>query len=358
LLKDDNVRKQAARMLKDARGQAFVRNFSGQWLQIRALNEIEIDEKKYPKFNWQLREAMKEESRLFFDAVVREDRSIYDLVEADFTYVNQRLAELYGLPGVQGDKFQRVQLPADSPRGGVLGQAAVLMATSMPTRTSPVIRGKWVLEQLLGTPPPPPPANVPPLEATKVDKNAPLRVRLEQHRQNPDCAVCHEKIDPVGFALENFDAIGAWRTQDGTAPIDASGILPNGKKVNGVAELKQYVKGEKFARSFAQKMMVYALGRGLQRGDKAAVDAVVKADECGRQQDVGADWRHRDERAVLEAATRGGGAVGKRPTSNAEHPTPNVASECSGAASEGVSAGFVFGDPLRSLGEARGFLDG
>jgi hypothetical protein len=281
LLKDDNVRKQAARMLKDARGQAFVRNFSGQWLQIRALNEIEIDEKKYPKFNWQLREAMKEESRLFFDAVVREDRSIYDLVEADFTYVNQRLAELYGLPGVQGDKFQRVQLPADSPRGGVLGQAAVLMATSMPTRTSPVIRGKWVLEQLLGTPPPPPPANVPPLEATKVDKNAPLRVRLEQHRQNPDCAVCHEKIDPVGFALENFDAIGAWRTQDGTAPIDASGILPNGKKVNGVAELKQYVKGEKFARSFAQKMMVYALGRGLQRGDKAAVDAVVKQMNAG-----------------------------------------------------------------------------
>lgn len=281
LLKDDNVRKQAARMVKDWRAQSFLKNFSSQWLQIRAIDEVEIDEKRFPKYDYRLREAMKEESRLFFETVVREDRSIYDLVEADFTFVNQRLAELYGIPGIQGDKFQRVQLPPDSPRGGVLGQAAVMVSTSMPTRTSPVVRGKWVLEQLLGTPPPPAPANVPPLEATKVDKDASMRVRLEQHRLNPDCAVCHDKIDPVGFALENFDAIGAWRTHEGANPIDSSGVLPGGKKVNGIVELRRYVKGEKFARNFAQKLMTYALCRGLQRTDKAAVDAVVAQMHAG-----------------------------------------------------------------------------
>ncbi len=275
LLKGDNVRLQAERMLKDWRAFAFVRNFSSQWLQIRAIDEVNIDEKRFPQYTWQLREAMKEESRLFFDAIVHENRSVFDLVEANFTFVNQRLADLYGIPDVKGDKFQRVTLPEGSPRGGVLGQAAVMVSTSMPTRTSPVIRGKWVLEQLLGTPPPPPPANVPPLEATKVDKDAPLRVRLEQHRQNPDCAVCHAKIDPVGFALENFDAIGQWRTQDGNTPIDTSGVLPNGKKISGIADLKQYVKGEKFAHNLAQKMMTYAIGRGLGRGDKPAVDAIM-----------------------------------------------------------------------------------
>ncbi len=281
LLKDGNVVKQAARMLKDWRTYAFVRNFSSQWLQLRALDEIEIDRGKFPKFNDQLREAMKDESELFFGALVHEDRSIFELIESDFTFVNQKLAELYDLPAVQGDKLQRVLLPPGSPRGGVLGKAAVLLATSMPTRTSPVIRGKWVLEQILGTPPPPPPANVPPLEETKVDKNASLRLRLEQHRANPDCAVCHAKIDPVGFALENFDAIGAWRTQEGANPVDASGTLPNGTKVNGVADLRKYVKSEKFARNFVQKIMTYALGRGLERTDKPAVDAVLAQTTAG-----------------------------------------------------------------------------
>ena len=281
LLKGDNLRHEVARMLADWRAEAFVRNFSSQWLQIRAVDEVEIDEAKFPKFNGQLREAMKEETRLFFDAIVREDRSIYDLIDTDFTFVNQRLAELYGLPAVQGDKLRRVQLPAGSPRGGVLGQGSVLLATSMPTRTSPVVRGKWVLEQILGTPPPPPPANVPPLEETKVDKDAPLRVRLEQHRANPDCAVCHAKIDPVGFTLENFDAIGAWRTQDGKSAIDASGTFPGGVKVDGVAGLKRFVKSEKFARAFAQKMMTYAIGRGIERQDKAALDAVMRQTVAG-----------------------------------------------------------------------------
>ena len=276
LLKGDTLRHEVARMLADWRAQAFVRNFSSQWLQIRAVDEVEIDVAKFPKFSGKLREAMKEETRQFFDAIVREDHSLFDLIEADFTFVNQQLAEHYGLPSVQGSEFRRVQIPHGSPRGGVLGQGSVLLATSMPTRTSPVVRGKWVLEQMLGTPPPPPPANVPPLEETKVDKDASLRVRLEQHRDNPDCAVCHAKIDPVGFTMENFDAIGTWRTQDGSSIIDASGKFSDDSTVDGFTGLKKYLKGEKFARAFAQKMMTYALGRGIERSDKAALDAVQR----------------------------------------------------------------------------------
>ena len=276
LLKGDTLRREVTRMLADWRAQAFVRNFSSQWLQIRAVDEVEIDEAKFPKFSAKLREAMKEETNRFFGAIVREDRGIFELLDADFTFVNQQLAEHYGLAGVKGSEFRRVKIPPGSPRGGVLGQGSVLLATSMPTRTSPVVRGKWVLEQMLGTPPPPPPANVPPLEETKVDKDASLRVRLEQHRANPDCAVCHAKIDPVGFTLENFDAIGSWREQEGNNRIDASGNFADGAKVNGVAGLKKYLKGEKFARAFAQKMMTYALGRGIERPDKSAIDAVCR----------------------------------------------------------------------------------
>ncbi len=272
---------QVKRMLKDWRADAFTRNFSSQWLQIRAIGEIEIDRTKFPKYNGGLRESMKEESRLFFDDIVRNDHTVYELIKADFTYLNQRLAEHYGVQGVKGDKFQRVQLPPDSPRGGVLSQASVLLATSMPTRTSPVVRGKWVLEQILGTPPPPAPANVPPLEETKVDKNAPLRVRLEQHRQNPDCAGCHAKIDPVGFALENFDAIGTWRTEDNGQPIDTSSVLPGGKKLSGFNELRDYVQSEKFLRGFSEKLLTYALGRGLERYDKTALDQLVTATKVG-----------------------------------------------------------------------------
>ncbi len=281
LLKGDTLRREAKRMLADSRAEEFVRNFSSQWLQIRAVDEVEIDEKKFPKFSAKLRDAMKEETRLFFDAIVREDRSIFDLIETDFTFANQQLAEHYGLTGVQGSEFRRVKIPAGSPRGGVLSQGSVLIATSMPTRTSPVVRGKWVLEQILGTPPPPPPANVPPLEETKVDKDASLRVRLEQHRDNPDCAVCHAKIDPVGFTLENFDAIGAWRTEDGSSLIDASGKFSDGSNVDGFTGLKKYLKGEKFARAFAQKMMTYALGRGTERADKAALEEVQRQMKTG-----------------------------------------------------------------------------
>ncbi len=281
LLKGDTLRREVTRLLADGRSQAFVRNFSSQWLQIRAVDEVEIDVDKFPKFSTKLRDAMKEETRRFFEAIVREDRSVFDLLDADFTFVNQQLAEHYGLPGVQGSEFRRVTVPAGSPRGGVLGQGSVLLATSMPTRTSPVVRGKWVLEQLLGTPPPPPPANVPPLEETKVDSSASLRVRLEQHRAIADCAVCHDKIDPVGFTLENFDAIGAWREMEGNNRIDASGDFADGANVNGIAGLKKYLKGEKFARAFAQKVMTYALGRGIERSDKAALDAVYRQTTAG-----------------------------------------------------------------------------
>ena len=275
LLKDGNLAKHTARMLQDPRSSAFTQNFVEQWLQLRAISEIDIDRRKFPKFNGDLRDAMIQESRLFFDAVLRENRPVFDLIDADFTFVNQRLADHYGISDVKGDRLRRVALTADSPRGGVLGQGAVLLATSMPTRTSPVVRGKWVLDQILGTPPPPPAANVPPLEDAKVDKDAPMRVRLEQHRANPDCAGCHAKMDPVGFALENFDAIGAWRTHEGATPIDTASVLPGGIKLEGFSELQKYLKSEKFARAFAQNIATYALGRGLERYDRPAMDGIV-----------------------------------------------------------------------------------
>jgi hypothetical protein len=275
LLRDGNLEKQVQRMLQDAKASVFTRNFSEQWLQLRSAGEVDIDRRLFPKFNDELREAMMEESRLFFDAVLRENRPAFDLIQTDFTFANQRLAEHYGLSDVKGDKFRRVQLPEGSPRGGVLGQAAVLVATSMPTRTSPVIRGKWVLNQILGTPPPPPSANVPPLEDAKVDKDAPLRVRLEQHRANPECAGCHAKMDPVGFALENFDAVGAWRTFEGKNPIDTAGVLPGGKAIADFGELKAYLKGEKFVRTLAENIATYALGRGLERYDRKSIDGIV-----------------------------------------------------------------------------------
>ena len=275
LLKDGNLEKQARRMLGDARAMTFAHNFAEQWLQLRALEEIDIDRRKFPKFNGDLRDAMVEESRQFFGAVLSENRPIFDLIEADFTFANERLAALYGIADVKGEKMRRISLPVGSPRGGVLGQSSVLLATSMPTRTSPVIRGKWVLEQILGTPPPPPSANVPPLEDTKVDKDAPMRVKLEQHRANPECAGCHAKMDPVGFAMENFDAIGSWRTHEGPTLIDTASELPNGMKLSSFDELRKYLKSDKFARAFAQNLATYGLGRGLERYDRPAIDQIV-----------------------------------------------------------------------------------
>jgi hypothetical protein len=276
LRKDGNLEKQVARMIKDWRGGAFVRNFADQWLQIRNIWEVSIDPETFPRWDDSLKGAMKEETELFFGALLKEDRPVTELIDADFTFLNEKLARYYGIEGVKGDEFRRVTLPKDSPRGGVLTQGSVLLATSTPTRTSPVIRGKWILEQILGTPPPPPPPDVPQLaEQKQINQTSSVRQRLEQHRSRPECAGCHAKMDPLGFALENFDATGAWRDSDGKFPIDASGELANGTTFKGPRELKQVLKSNRnFVRSLTKKMMIYALGRGLEFYDKCACDQI------------------------------------------------------------------------------------
>ena len=277
--KNGNVGKQAARMLQDWKAKAFVENFAGQWLQIRNMYDVAIDPDAFPRWDDSLKPAMEQETQRFFEAVMKENRPVTELLDADFTFLNEKLARFYGIDGVKGDEFQRVTLPPGSARGGVLTQASVLLATSTPTRTSPVIRGKWILEQILGTPPPPPPPDVPPLsEQPQTDQSASLRQRLEQHRSSPDCAGCHSQMDPLGFALENFDATGAWRDKDGKFPIDASGKVrgEQGKSFNGARELKAVLKeNKKFVRCLTEKMMTYALGRGLEYFDKCAVTAIA-----------------------------------------------------------------------------------
>lgn len=286
-----NLDAQVKRMLADPRSSALVENFALQWLQLKRLEMLAPDPKLFPQFNEPLRRAMLQETSLFFASVMREDRSILDLLDANYTYVNDTLARHYGLQasnrgrgrrrqGSQDEPFRRVELPADSLRGGLLTQASVLTVTSNPTRTSPVKRGRWVLEQLLGAPPPPPPPNVPELaEDKQAVESASLRERLRIHRENPSCANCHAKMDPLGFALENFDAVGAFRTKDGAFEIDPSGELPDGQKFAGPAELKQILieKKELFARCLAEKMLIYALGRGLEYYDQPTIDRIYAA---------------------------------------------------------------------------------
>ena len=249
-------------------------------------------------FNEQLRAAMGKETELFIEAVIKEDRSILNLLDADFTFLNGRLAQHYGIADTKGNwagqppagakgeripqnKFVRVELPKGGPRGGILTQASVLAVTSNPTRTSPVKRGKWVLEQILGAPPPPPPPDVPELEEKDAaHESASLRQRLEQHRANPACANCHAKMDPIGFAFENFDAVGAFRQKDGNFPIDASGVLPDGSSFKGAGELRSMLvekRKEQFSRALAEKLITYALGRGLEHYDDRTVTQVSKA---------------------------------------------------------------------------------
>jgi hypothetical protein len=277
LRQSGNLEKQVARMMQDWKARAFVSSFAGQWLQIRNIWEVNVDPNAFPKWNDSLKGAMKEETERFFEAIMKEDRPVTDLIDADFTFLNEKLARFYGIEGVKGDGFQRVTLPADSARGGVLTQGSVLVSTSTPTRTSPVIRGKWILEQILGTPPPPPPPDVPPLPEQKaVNQTASLRQRFEEHRSRSECAGCHAKMDPLGFALENFDATGAWRDTDGKFPIDASGKLTNGTAFNGARDLKRVLKSNKnFVRSLTRNLMTYALGRGLESYDRCAADAVM-----------------------------------------------------------------------------------
>jgi mono/diheme cytochrome c family protein/PAS domain-containing protein len=277
-LADDGVlRQQVVRMIKDPKSQALVENFGGQWLNLRILDELSTNE-AFPTFNRRMRYDMRRETELFFAAILREDRSILDFIDGNFTFVNERLAEHYGLKQIEGEEFRRIEW-GDQPRRGVLTQASILALTSNPTRTSPVKRGKWIMENILGTPPPEPPANVPELDTVqKAAPNATLREQMVLHRTDPNCATCHRQMDPLGFGFENFDAIGRWRDKEGKLPIDASGVLPSGETFQGPTDLVKLLKQRKadFSRSLSSKMMIYALGRGLQPFDQCAIDEIVK----------------------------------------------------------------------------------
>jgi len=270
---------QVTRMLKDAKANALVDNFGGQWLELRKLESVKPDRQKFPEFEDYLRMSMREETDTFLANIIREDRSVIEMIDSDYTFLNERLARFYGIPGVKGPEFRKVSLAQDSQRGGLLSQASVLTVSSYSTRTSPVVRGRWILENILNAAPPPPPADVPNLDETKVSNSASMRIQLEEHRKNATCAACHVRMDPLGFGLENFDAIGAYRTKDGTTPIDSSGTLPDGRTFKGPIELKAIVKSdsEAFAECLTEKMMTYALGRGVEKYDRAAVKKIVRS---------------------------------------------------------------------------------
>jgi len=277
LKEGDNLEKQVRRMLRDPKSRALVDQFATQWLQIRNLKSANPDRKQFPAFDEPLREAMQEETERFFEHVMREDQSILDFIEADYTFLNERLAQHYGIPKVEGTDFRRVSLGGNTQRGGILTQASILTVTSDPSRTSPVKRGKWILEQILGTPPPPPPPDVPELKEDGAQLSGSLRQRMEQHRSNPSCASCHARMDPLGFAFENYNAIGAWRDQDGPYPVDSSGTLPSGQSFEGPEGLKAILKEkrENFARCLAEKMLTFAIGRGMEEPDRCSLDLIV-----------------------------------------------------------------------------------
>ena len=271
LAKQDVLTAQVKRMLADAKSRALVDNFAGQWLQLRDLSRLMPDPEKFPEFDGKLRSAMRRETEMFFETMIREDRSVLEFLNADFTYVNERLARHYGIPEVTGDEFQRVSLGQG--RRGVLTHASILFLTSNPTRTSPVKRGKWILDNMLAEPPPPPPADVPELEEG-AETLGTLREQMEQHRANESCAVCHRTMDALGFGLENFDAVGAWRDKDGKDTIDASGELPSGQGFDGAADLMRILVDEKkgqFCRCLTEKLLVYGLGRGLGSYDRLSL---------------------------------------------------------------------------------------
>jgi mono/diheme cytochrome c family protein len=267
---------QVKRMLADSRADAIVENFAGQWLYLRELENVQTEAKS---FDENLRRAFRRETEMMFDAIVREDRSLIDLLDADYTFVDERLARHYGIPNVTGSYFRRVSLPADSPRRGLLGQGSVLTVTSTATRTSPVVRGKWVLENLLGTPAPVPPPGVETnLGGAEGAKTSSVRERLEAHRASPTCASCHRIMDPMGFALENFDLVGGWREFDGPSRIDSKGQLADGTPVSGPADLRQAVlsRSDAFMTTAAEKLLTYALGRPVHDYDMPTVRAIVR----------------------------------------------------------------------------------
>ena len=272
------LEQQVRRMLADPRSQALVDNFAGQWLYLRNVNGANPNVEEFPNFDDNLREGFRKETNLFFGSIIHEDRSVLDLLDANYTFVNERLARHYGIPDVYGSRFRRVTVTDDA-RRGLLGQGSILLVTSYATRTSPVLRGKWVLENIMGTPVPPPPPNVPALkDNTPGGKQLSVRERMEEHRKNPACAVCHKIMDPVGFALENFDAVGQWRDTEAGKPIDASGVLVDGTKVNGPVALREAIlkRPQTFAGTMTEKLLTYALGRGLEYYDMPVVRAIVR----------------------------------------------------------------------------------
>lgn len=271
---------QVRRMLADPRAEALTTNFASQWLHLRNLDAVVPDSRIFPDFDDNLRQGFRGETQRLFQSIVDENRSVTELLTADYTFLNERVARHYGISGIYGDHFRRVDLPEGSPRAGVLGHGSVLTVTSYATRTSPVLRGKWILENLLGTPPPPPPPNVPPLEESRSSTDVvSMRERMENHRRNPACAVCHRIMDPAGLSMENFDAIGRWREAERGAPIDAAGSLPGGEEFDGMEGLRRSLldRPEVFVGTMTEKLLVYALGRGLEPADGPAVRSIVRA---------------------------------------------------------------------------------
>jgi len=262
-------------MLKDPKSHNLVENWAGQWLQMRNLGRTKPDPVRFPSVDDELLDAMRHETDLFVSEIIREDRSILDFIDAPFTYVNGPLARHYGIPGVNGEEFQRVTLDPEQ-RGGVLTQGAILTVSSYPTRTSPPVRGKWVLENLLGAAPPPPPDNVPALNDANIGTEVSMKQRFEQHRKDPSCSPCHNIMDPIGFGLENYDAVGRWRTQEGKFPIETTGTLPGGKTFTGSKGLKEVLRDRsgEFVHNVTVKMFTYSLGRGLEPSDDSTVDAI------------------------------------------------------------------------------------
>ncbi|HEX5000110.1 MAG TPA: DUF1592 domain-containing protein [Terriglobia bacterium] len=273
------LEREVRRMLADPKAGALTENFAGQWLYLRNLKNQVPNSLEFPDFDDNLRQALRRETELFFSSIVSEDRDVVDLMTADYTFLNERLARHYGIPNIYGSHFRRVILTDDA-RKGLLGKGAVLMVTSHTDRTSPVVRGKWIFENLLGAPVPPPPANVPPLNesADRNGKTLTMRERMEEHRQNPVCASCHGIMDPLGFALENFDAVGAWRTRESRVPIDARGQLMDGTRIDGVVTLREALIREPatFVATLTEKLMIYALGRGLQPSDMPTIRGIVR----------------------------------------------------------------------------------
>ena len=254
-------------------------DFASQWLHLRNLESMTPDMRIFPDFDNNLRQAFRRETELFFESIVREDRSVLDLLRANYTFVNERLAKHYGIPRVYGSRFRRITFKEDSTRGGLLRHASILMVTSYPTRTSPVIRGKWILGNILAVPPPPPPSDVPDLAEKKAGGKAlSMRERLAEHRANAICASCHRLMDPVGFALENYDAIGRWRTVEAGVPVDASGKLFDGTKFDGVAELQDALlhRPELFVNTVVEKLLIFATGRGVEYYDAPATRKIIR----------------------------------------------------------------------------------